>query len=87
MDGGGGTASAIGLPRLPLAMREKAVCSAVGNLGAGATTAKGPMLMSPILRIAACTTGGGPTIDALGIWITRFEEPNPVSSAGATAEA
>ena len=59
----------------------------MGNRGEGATTADGPMLTSPTLRITACTTGGGAITVAPGTFITRFEEATPGSGTGATPEA
>ena len=52
-DGVGGTASPERLPKLACPDEAIVRCSPMGNFGEGATTAEGPMLNSPVLRIPA----------------------------------
>jgi hypothetical protein len=61
----------------------------MGNWGAGLTTADSPILMSPSLRIAPDTLGGGAMTAAWDavVAIPRREETPTASEAGATAKA
>jgi len=87
-EGGGATANPRGLPKLACPAAETVRCSPMGNRGEGATTADGPILNSPVLCIAACTSGGGPITVAEGTLIPARPDvaPIPSSGAGATAE-